>query len=75
MSTFTIRDQVYKAVKPCARCVIPTIDQATGLKGDEPTRTLATYRLRDKKIVFGQNVLGPGEGLIAVGDRILFNGL
>lgn len=75
MSTFTIRDQVYKAVKPCARCVIPTIDQATGLKGDEPTRTLATYRLRDKKIVFGQNVLGPSEGLIAVGDRILFNGL
>lgn len=74
MNTFLIRDKEYKAVKPCARCVIPTIDQSTGLKGDEPTRTLATYRLRDKKILFGQNVLVPGEGLVAVGDLILLNG-
>lgn len=74
MNTFIIRDKEYKAVKPCARCVIPTIDQATGLKGDEPTRTLATYRLRDRKILFGQNVLVPGEGLIKVGDRIRLKG-
>ena len=74
MNAFTIRGKEYKGVKPCDRCVIPTIDQATGIKGDEPTRTLATYRLRDRKILFGQNVLGPGEGLIVVGDRILLNG-
>ena len=70
MHTFGIRGKVYKAVKPCARCIIPTIDQATGLKGEEPTRTLATYRLKDRKILFGQNVLVTSEGLIAVGDRL-----
>jgi uncharacterized protein len=59
-------------VKPCARCVMTTIDPDTAQKGREPLRTLATYRRVDEAILFGQNVLGrPGAGgLLRVGDAV-----
>ncbi|NEU66177.1 MOSC domain-containing protein [Spirosoma agri] len=62
-------------VKPCARCVLTTIDPATGEKGKEPLRTLATYRQWTKKILFGQNVLAEqtGEhllGTLRVGQQV-----
>lgn len=45
-------------VKPCSRCVIPTIDPETGDKGREPLDTLMEYRRLDgKQVYFGQNVL------------------
>ncbi len=59
-------------VKPCSRCVIPSIDIATAQKGREPTATLAEYRRLDgRKIYFGQNTLYRvvGEAVLAVGDR------
>lgn len=55
-------------VKPCARCVIPTIDQDTATKGKEPSKTLATYRFKNNNIFFGQNLLHDGVGEIKVGD-------
>jgi uncharacterized protein YcbX len=61
---FTIGAMTFYGVKPCARCVLTTIDPATGQKGREPLHTLATYRQWKHKILFGQNVL-PGS---AVGD-------
>jgi len=54
---FRINDIDFYGVKPCARCVLTTIDPATGQKGKEPLRTLATYRQWNNKILFGQNVL------------------
>ncbi|HID48654.1 MAG TPA: MOSC domain-containing protein [Chromatiales bacterium] len=57
----------FRVVKPCNRCVIPTIDLATGERGVEPTRTLATYRKRDNRIYFGQNVIADGEGELQAG--------
>ena len=44
-------------VKPCSRCVIPTIDISTGVKAREPLLTLGSYRKRDGKIYFGQNLI------------------
>ncbi|RZS41387.1 hypothetical protein EV193_103710 [Herbihabitans rhizosphaerae] len=57
-----------------ARCAVPTVDQATGLKdGPEPTRTLAGYR-RDpdlkNKVTFGVKMAVLRGGEIAVGDEI-----
>ncbi|MFD2933463.1 MOSC domain-containing protein [Spirosoma flavum] len=49
-------------VKPCARCVLTTIDPETGQQGKEPLRTLATYRQWKHKILFGQNVLAKPTG-------------
>lgn len=59
----------FRVVKPCARCVITTTDQATGERDGEPLRTLATYRLLDGKVWFGQNLIHDGTGTIHVGDE------
>ncbi|MFD2288263.1 MOSC domain-containing protein [Pedobacter petrophilus] len=67
---FRLGNVLFSAVKPCARCVLITIDQETGIKGLEPLRTLATYRTQNKKIMFGQNLLHVGAGLIKVGDEM-----
>jgi uncharacterized protein YcbX len=58
-------------VKPCARCVMTTIDQQTGTVGKEPLATLNTYRKVGNKVLFGQNVIPLGEGEISVGDEII----
>lgn len=60
----------FDVVKPCARCVITTTDQATGERSDEPLRTLATYRRVGKNVMFGQNALHRGTGWLAVGDPV-----
>lgn len=58
-------------VKPCARCPIPTVDQATGTIGKEPLTTLAKFRrTTDGKVIFGQNLLSSGSGVINVGDQV-----
>ena len=54
---FRIGDLTFYGVKPCSRCVLTTVDPATGQKGKEPLHTLATYRQWKRKILFGQNVL------------------
>jgi hypothetical protein len=72
MGHFQIAGVSFFAVKPCARCVITTIDQLTAGKGKEPLRTLNSYRARDNKIYFGQNLLFDGEGKISVNDRVIF---
>jgi uncharacterized protein YcbX len=62
----------FRAVCACARCVLTTINQHTAQKnlGGEPLRTLATYRTVNSKVLFGQNVTGPGHGLLRVGDAL-----
>jgi uncharacterized protein YcbX len=58
-------------VKPCDRCVVTATDQTTGERaGSEPLRTLATYRTRDNKVLFGQNVVHLGRGPIEVGAKV-----
>jgi uncharacterized protein YcbX len=67
---------VFHVVKPCARCVMTTIDQAIGAKqGVEPLKTLAGYRIPKrsikKKILFGQNLIAENIGaVIRVGDEV-----
>ena len=49
-----------RRVKPCTRCVVTTTDQATGeVDGDEPLRTLKTYRWNPqlRGVTFGQNLI------------------
>ncbi len=70
LADFTIRNIHFYGVKLCARCVITTIDQDSGAKGKEPLKTLASYRAKNNKIYFGQNLVHIGDGVIAVGDQI-----
>lgn len=60
----------FYGVKPCARCVMTTIDAETAIKGKEPLKTLATYRKVDHKILFGENFIPKGSGQIKVGDTL-----
>ncbi|RZL69148.1 MAG: MOSC domain-containing protein, partial [Pedobacter sp.] len=71
IKTFTINNVEFHGVKPCARCVLITIDQITGIKGIEPLKTLANYRKQNNKIMFGQNLIHKGEGIIKVGDELI----
>jgi uncharacterized protein YcbX len=59
-------------VKPCARCIVTTIDQATGEKGREPLLTLSKYRKQGEKILFGQNVIPVDYNQIHEGEEITF---
>lgn len=70
INLFEINGLSFQGVKPCARCVMTTIDQQTGKSGKEPLKTLSEYRQKDKKIYFGQNVIGPDTGKIKIGDTL-----
>jgi uncharacterized protein YcbX len=59
----------FRVVKPCARCVVTTTDQLTGERGREPLRTLATYRRFGGEVLFGQNLIHAGAGILKVGDH------
>ena len=69
---FRIDGMNFYGVKPCARCVLTTVDPATGQKGREPLHTLAQYRRWKHKILFGQNVLAGANtgGLLRVGQPV-----
>ena len=70
MEEFQIGGLTFYGVKPCARCVITTIDPATAEKGKEPLKTLSKYRQRNNKLYFGQNCLCDGRGRISIGTNI-----
>jgi uncharacterized protein YcbX len=67
---FTIGNLAFEGVKPCARCVMTTIDQQTGLAGKEPLATLSRYRKVGNKVLFGQNVIPRQSGTVRVGDVV-----
>lgn len=63
--------QVFKITKPCARCIITTINLETGKREKEPLFTLSKFRNKNGKIMFGQNMLTLGKGTIQIGDEII----
>lgn len=67
-----IGETVFHVVKPCARCVITTVDQTLGtFAGKEPLRTLATFRNVIGKVMFGQNLIAENAGAtIRVGAEV-----
>ncbi|MEC6823327.1 hybrid-cluster NAD(P)-dependent oxidoreductase [Photobacterium piscicola] len=63
----------FEIVKPCARCILTTVDPLTGefnaLK--EPLKTMATFRADAAgDVFFGQNLVALNEGMIRAGDVI-----
>ncbi len=67
---FSIGGSRFIGVKNCARCVLTTVNPATGVKGKEPLQTLSTYRKRNNKIYFGQNVVAIDFEVLMEGDVI-----
>lgn len=67
---------VLKPVKPCPRCPIPSVDQATGVPGPDPLDVMR-YRAKpalDDAICFGMNaiVIAGGDERIVVGQEVGF---
>lgn len=56
--------------KPCSRCVMPSIDQQTGIKDNAVLDALNTYRRQQGKTYFGQNGLYLKQGVLKVGDAV-----
>jgi hypothetical protein len=67
---FSIGTSSFSGVKNCSRCVLTTVDPATGIKGVEPLQTLSSYRKKNGKVYFGQNVVAVNPGIVNVGDSI-----
>jgi len=64
-----------RPVKPCARCPIPSIDQATGVRGPDPLDILQTYRANprmDGAVCLGMNcIVSYGDGsALRVGQEL-----
>jgi len=69
--TITLGETVFQVVQPCARCLLTTINQQTGRSdGSEPLRTLALYRRRGEKVVFGQYLIPAASGSVSVGMNV-----
>ena len=60
----------FRVVKPCGRCVVTTTDQVTGEVGSQPLKMLGRRRRFGKQLVFGQNMIPDGPGLIRAGDPV-----
>lgn len=65
-----VGDIVFEIDSPCSRCVITTIDQSLAVVGKEPLKTLASFRLVDKQVMFGQNAIHINQGVIKVNDPV-----
>lgn len=70
---FRVGQNALLGVKTCGRCVLTTVDQATGVMGKEPLLTLSRYRKKDDRICFGQNVIPVDFNEIHEGDEIILD--
>jgi uncharacterized protein YcbX len=57
-------------VKPCSRCIMPSVNPETASKEMAVIQTLQAHRRRGKDIFFGQNALYNSLGTINVGDAV-----
>ena len=74
-AAFNIGAAVVAPVKPCSRCPIPSIDQATGIPGPDLLDILGQYRANarmDGAICFGMNcIVTAGDGIeLRVGQQL-----
>lgn len=61
----------FRVVKPCSRCVIPTVNPDTGEReGNEPLKTLMSYRKQGNNVYFGQNLIHDATGALQTGAAV-----
>ena len=70
-----INSAVFRSAGPSDRCSVTTIDPLTGEYGEEPLRTLATFRRNPKvasQVLFGANFINETKrGRVHVGDEVV----
>lgn len=75
IADFSLGEAVLRPVKPCPRCPIPAIDQATGERGPDPLDVLQSYRRNkrlDDAVCVGMNcIVAAGAGVrLTVGQAV-----
>ncbi|MDD2056193.1 MOSC domain-containing protein [Pseudomonas sp. GD03860] len=67
-----IGEMEFRVLKPCERCILTTIDPQTGERSAdrEPLATLKTYRQKEGDVLFGQNLVADGSGVLEVGMTV-----
>ncbi|QOY94982.1 MOSC N-terminal beta barrel domain-containing protein [Massilia sp. UMI-21] len=75
VASFAAAGLALRPVKPCARCPIPAIDQATGIPGPDPLDILHTYRANPRMegaVCMGMNciVTAGAGGALRVGQQL-----
>lgn len=65
-----VGDVQLRRTRRCGRCSVTTIDIETGRTGEEPLRTLATYRRFGRKVCFGTYYVPDRLGVVSVGDDV-----
>ncbi|CAN5802102.1 MOSC domain-containing protein [soil metagenome] len=68
--TIRIGSVMFYAPKPCGRCIVTTTNQETAVQSAEPLRTLNTFRRKENKVYFGQNLIGLSAGTVREGDLV-----
>ena len=77
-ASFALDGVVLRPVKPCPRCPVPSVDQASGVVGPDPLDILQGYRRKaqvDDAACFGMNcIVVAGDGLtLSVGQEVAAN--
>ena len=67
---FQVGELEFTNVKPCARCVMTTVNPDDGARGSEPLKTLSSFRKLGKEVFFGQNAVHSGDGILKVGELV-----
>ena len=60
----------FELVKPCSRCVIPTLDLSTSQKQPDVMQVMLKHRKQGKHVMMGQNAIHRGLGVIKMGDVV-----
>lgn len=71
--TITINDIQFDIVKPCSRCVIPTLDLTNSEKQPDVMQVMLKYRKQGKHVMVGQNAIHSSQGWLTLGDEIMVN--
>lgn len=76
--SFELGEVVLRPVKPCPRCPMPSIDQATGEFGPDPLDIMQSYRAKPElegALCFGMNciLVAGAEQQVSVGQEIVVN--
>lgn len=85
-ATIRVGEAVFRVAKPCARCVMTTVDQDRGqFDGKDPLKTMATFRMAKQvfpetyekygqtanAVLFGENLIPENPGVaVRVGDEV-----
>lgn len=68
--SFEINEIKFYPVKPCSRCVIITTNQTNAERNNEPLKVLSEYRKFGNKVMFGQNLIHEGVGIVQVNSEL-----